>query len=212
MKKKAALLAADECTLYLLRHGAIATPGILAGKTNVALSTLGREQLMQATTPLKNIERCISSPLIRCQEWAKLYCQQQALPLEIDSKIQEMDFGDWDGRPYQELWEINTHSASITIGDFWQNPWQHQPPNGESMDNFVCRVDDWWQGFCAQSNLVDTLVFSHAGVIKHLLARILQLPIPGTAHMASIEIPYGCIIKISLYRDESGKVWSKLVL
>ena len=70
----------------------------------------------------------------------------------------------------------------------------------------------WWQDFCEEKPLQNTVVLTHAGVIKHLLARVLNLAIPGTDHMASIEVPYGCLIKISLYRDESGKVWSKLML
>lgn len=212
MTKEKTPLHTGEWTLYLLRHGAIATPGILAGKTDVELSDVGRKQLVQAVGSLTNIARCISSPLIRCQEQALIYCQQQNLPLEVDSKIQEMNFGDWDGQSYQALWQIDNQSTDSTIGDFWQNPWQHQPPKGETMDNFVSRVDHWWQEYCAENNSSTTLVFTHAGVIKHLLARILDLPIPGIAHMASIEVPYGHIIKISLYRDENGKVWSKLVL
>jgi len=216
-----------EYILYLLRHGEIATPGVLAGKTNVVLSELGRKKVSQAIISLENIDRCISSPLIRCHDSASLYCQQKNLPLEVESKIQEMNFGDWDGKRYQELWRINSqlnvsqlsinqlNTSPVTasaIGDFWQNPWQNQPPNGETMNNFVTRVDHWWQKFCAENKSQNTLVFTHAGVIKHLLARILNLPIPGTAHMTSIDVPYATLIKISLYRDESGKVWSKLVL
>ena len=207
-----AQLLSGEFTLYLLRHGEIATPGILAGETDVALSELGREQISQATHSLKNIDRCISSPLIRCHERASLFCHQQNLSLEVESKIQEMNFGDWDGKSYQALWSMDDQSATSAIGDFWQNPWQNHPPNGEAMDSFVLRVDRWWQDFCAKNSSNNTLVFTHAGVIKHLLARILNLPIPGTTHMASIEVPYASLIKVSLYRDENGKVWSKLVL
>ncbi|WP_159822392.1 histidine phosphatase family protein [Colwellia sp. 20A7] len=205
-------LLPTESTLYLLRHGEIDTPGILAGKTDVALSALGRNQLLLATSSLKSIDRCISSPLVRCCQYANLFCQQQNLSLEIENKLQEMDFGDWDGRTYQSLWKIDDRSTTSAIGDFWQNPWQNQPPNGESMTSFTGRIDHWWKSFCDENESKNTLVFTHAGVIKHLLARVLNLPIPGTSHMDSIEVPYACLIKISLYRDESGKVWSKLVL
>ncbi|PHR84837.1 MAG: histidine phosphatase family protein [Colwellia sp.] len=211
-KKQQTPLLSSEGTLYLLRHGEIATPGILAGKTDVALSEVGRKQLLQATGSLINISRCISSPLIRCHDGASQYCQQHHLPLEVDSKLREMDFGDWDGKRYQALWKMDEQSATSAIGNFWQNPWQHQPPNGETMDSFVSRVDNWWQDYCADSQLHNTLVFTHAGVIKHILARILHLPIPGTVHMASIDVPYASVIKISLYRDENEKVWSKLML
>jgi alpha-ribazole phosphatase len=205
-------LVPRESTLYLLRHGEIATPGILAGKTDVVLSAFGCKQLAQVTNSLKNIDRCISSNLIRCRQDATLYCQKQNISLEIESKLQEMDFGDWDGQTYQNLWEIDDRSATSAIGDFWQNPWQNQPPHGETMKSFTDRIDNWWESFCEENESKNTLVYTHAGVIKHLLARVLNLPIPGTSHMDSIEVPYASLIKISLYRDESGKVWSKLVL
>jgi alpha-ribazole phosphatase len=214
--KQIASIHTSECTLYLLRHGEIATPGILAGKTDVALSVVGEKQLLQATEPLKGIKRCISSPLVRCHDWARQFCKQQKLTLEVEGKLREMDFGDWDGKSYQALWQLGEPLDASSIGDFWQNPWQHQPPNGETMESFVSRVDNWWQNYCADSQLSsklqDTLVFTHGGVIKHLLARILDLPIPGTIHMASIDVPYASVIKISLYRDENGKIWSKLML
>lgn len=210
--KQQELLLAGECTLYLLRHGEIATPGILAGKTDVALSEFGHKQLSQTTDSLKSISRCISSPLVRCHEWASQYCQKQNLQLEVESNLREMDFGDWDGKRYQALWQMTDQSATSSIGDFWQDPWQNQPPNGETMASFVTRVDHWWNDYLTTNTLQNMLVVTHAGVIKHLLARVLNLPIPGTVHMASIEVPYASLIKISLYRDENGKVWPKLVL
>ena len=210
------VLPASEGTLYLLRHGEIATPGILAGKTDVALSAAGQKQLLQATESLKGIKRCISSPLVRCYDFASQFCKQQKLTLNVESKLREMDFGDWDGESYQHLWQLQSSIETSSIGDFWQNPWQHQPPNGETMESFVSRVDAWWQDYCEELQLQDTLqntlVFTHGGVIKHLLARALDLPIPGIKHMASIDVPYACVIKISLFRDENGKIWPKLML
>lgn len=210
--KSKELLPADECMLYLLRHGEIETLGILAGKTDVDLSKAGFRQLSQTADALTEIKYCISSPLIRCHTWASEYCQQHNLALEVDPRLQEMDFGDWDGQRYQSLWDSTEQSSSYSIGDFWQDPWQHQPPNGETMTCFVNRVDSWWDSFCSQKQFNNTLIVTHAGVIKHLLARVLNLPIPGTTHLASIDVPYACLIKISLHRDQSGKVWPKLVL
>lgn len=210
--KQPALLPVGEGILYLLRHGEISTPGILAGKTNVPLSDVGIKQLSQAVESLQDINRCICSPLIRCHAWAKEYCQQHNLPLDVDNQLQEMDFGDWDGQRYQSLWDMPKQTGTSSIGDFWQNPWQHQPPNGEKMASFVGRVDHWWQDYCANKPLQNTLVVTHAGVIKYLLAKVLKLPIPGTVHTASIDVPYASLIKVSLYRDELGIVWSKLVL
>jgi alpha-ribazole phosphatase len=54
-------------------------------------------------------------------------------------------------------------------------------------------------------------VVAHGGVIKHLIARVLKLPIPGTAHMSNIDIPYAKLVKVTVYTDEQGEVWPKIV-
>ncbi|TPH15735.1 histidine phosphatase family protein [Litorilituus lipolyticus] len=201
-----------EFTLYLLRHGEIATPGILAGKTDVALSEQGVQQILQVTDSLVEVERCISSPLIRCYERANYFAKQNDLSLIVEDRLQEMNFGDWDGKSYHALWHSTDSSARYSIGDFWQDPWKNPAPNGETMQMFTRRVDDWWQALCRDDTLQNTLVFTHAGVIKHIVARVLEMPIHGTEHMSSIEVPYAGLIKISIYRDEQAKVWTKLVL
>ncbi|NQZ21157.1 MAG: histidine phosphatase family protein [Colwellia sp.] len=199
-------------TLYLLRHGEISTPGILAGKTDVALSEKGQQQLWQATEQLPDITTCISSPLQRCQKFASEFSHQHDIQLKISKNLQEMNFGDWDGKQYKKLWEITQNETQTAIGDFWQNPWKFTPPNGEPMDDFVRRVDLWWQDWLADSAKGNTLVVAHGGVIKHLIARVLNMPIPGTAHMSHIDVPYASVVKITIYTDEQGKHWPKMVL
>ncbi len=203
-------------TLYLLRHGEIALQGILAGKTDIALSEQGWQQLWQASQQLPKISHCISSPLQRCQEFAAAFSLKNNINLKLDANLQEMNFGDWDGKPYQALWKNEGNEQQVTIGDFWQNPWQHTAPNGEAMTDFTQRVDTWWQQWLATipgDNMPDgnTLVVAHGGVIKHLIARVLTMPIPGTAHISNIDVPYASLIKITIHRDEQGKVWPRIV-
>jgi alpha-ribazole phosphatase len=198
-------------TLYLLRHGEIATPGILAGKTDVELSEHGLRQLWKSSETLPVISYCISSPLKRCQMFAVEYAAKNNINLQLDKKLKEMDFGDWDGRTYKDLWDIKSSKQQSSIGDFWQNPWDHSPPNGEAMDHFVQRVDRWWQQWLATAPQGNTLVVAHGGVIKHIIARLLNLPIPGTTHMSNIDIPYAGLVTITVYSDEQGKTWPKIV-
>jgi len=199
-------------TLYLLRHGEISTPGILAGNTDVALSEKGLQQLWQATKQLPDITMCISSPLQRCKKFASDFSRKYDLPLKVSENLQEMNFGDWDGKQYKKLWDISANEAQTSIGDFWQDPWKFTPPNGETMDDFVRRVDLWWQHWLADSVKGNTLVVAHGGVIKHLIARVLNMPIPGTAHMSHLDVPYARVVKITIYTDEQGVNWPKMVL
>jgi alpha-ribazole phosphatase len=212
----------SEFNVYLLRHGELVQTGILCGHTDIALSDVGKQQLIDATNKLTNISQCFSSPLIRCRTFAQEYCQQNALSLQVSTQLQEMNFGDWDGKSYQTLWQTQTSldEKTASLGAFWQNPWQCLPPNGESMASFTERVDDFWQRLLSQlsqthpekSDLSNTLVFSHGGVIRYLLAKILGLPIPGTRHMTHLDVPYGALIHIQVFIDSDGKAWPKLML
>ena len=198
-------------TLYLLRHGEIATPGILAGKTDVALSENGLQQLWDVSQKLPEISFCISSPLQRCQVFAKAYSLKYSINLQLSDNLKEMNFGDWDGQGYQALWQIKASAVQPSLGDFWQNPWQHAVPNGEAMADFAKRVDTWWQEWLADAPEGNTLVVAHGGVIKHLIARVLNLPMPGTVHMSHIDIPYAGLVKVNIYTDDSGVDWPKIV-
>lgn len=194
--------------VYLLRHGELAEQGVLAGHTDFELSENGIEQLNDACAKLTDIERIISSTLKRCCVFATEFAIRQQIPLELSDQIREFNFGDWDGCKYESLWQ-HTHSPSI--GDFWQQPWQVTPPNGEHMADFYERVATWWQTLQADtvSNHTKTqLVITHAGVIKQLLSIICQLP-KGSQHDI-FSIGYGKLICIDIFIDENGEVWPKI--
>lgn len=212
----------SEFNIYLLRHGELVQTGILCGCTDIAMSDKGEQQLFDATNKLPVIDHCFSSPLVRCRKFAEQYCQQNELTLQIYPELQEMNFGDWDGKSYQILWQApeTLDEETPTLGAFWQNPWQCQPPNGESMANFMTRVDGFWQKLLQQlsqstsekKRSSNTLVLSHGGVIRYLLAKVLDLPIPGTSHMTNIDVPYGALIHIQVMVDDNGQAWPKLML
>jgi len=215
--------------IYLLRHGELVQSGILCGRTDIVLSEKGEQQLINATKNLPEISHCFSSPLLRCRQFSEQYGQQHGLSVKISAELQEMNFGDWDGKRYETLWQLarEPREKVATLGDFWQNPWQCQPPNGETMINFTQRVDRFWQGLLVQltqakqqdplresqqARQANTLVVSHGGVIRYILAKVLGLPLPGVNHMTNIDVPYGALIHLQVMIDDSGKAWPKLML
>lgn len=213
--------------IYLLRHGELVESGVLCGRSDIALSNTGKQQLVEASQGLVDISQCYSSPLNRCRVFAESYCQQLDISLQITADLKEMDFGDWDGQSYQTLWQPQNSTKNAenapTLGDFWQNPWQCQPPNGETMASFTARIDSFWARLLRQFEQAaqkeqrqcrpkNTLVVSHGGVIRYILAKVLGLPIPGVNHMANIDVPYGALIHIQISIDSNGKAWSKLML
>lgn len=196
-------------TIYLLRHGSIEQTDILCGHTDIALSKKGWEQLSLAYAALPQLSQCYSSPLQRCLAFAKKQTQIHNVPLKIDIRLKEMNFGKWDGETYTSLLQ---HTE---INNFWESPWVTPPPLGESMPVFCERVDDVWKEIC-ENNLANStsLIVSHGGVIKHILARVLNMPIPGNIHLNTLDIKYAGLIKITLFHEIKAneiQIWPQIV-
>lgn len=197
-------------TLYLLRHGQLEKQKVLAGTTDFSLSEFGLKQLKEVANKFSEIQTVYSSSLSRCQNFAADFAQEQGLTLNVSCLLKEMDFGDWDGLPFEELW-LNTQHNEVTIGDFWQDPWSNPPPNGETMQHFTQRVDKWWTQWLTEMPIGNSLVVTHAGVIKHLLARIVGLDVKKNYQLSVFDIPYAGLIKVDVFFDENHQAFPRIV-
>lgn len=205
------MIAMSIKNIYLLRHGELEVKDILCGHSDVLLSEKGYLQLNDAVKKLPIVTQCFSSSLSRCVLFAKDFCQKENIPLKVNDDIKEMNFGQWDGKPYQQLW-LQKNKGLPTLGDFWQDPWSNTPPEGESMHDFTARIDRFWQQLIHSEGTLNTLLVTHGGVIRHLLAIVLGLSRTGNTHLSAIDVPYAALIHISIFTDEDGKAWPKLML
>ena len=159
-------------TVYLVRHGR--TPanekGILAGRTKgVFLDELGILQAETLAKTLENIEfkKIIVSPMERCQQTAKILNQFSKNPLKpnIDSGINECDYGDWS----------NKKLSVLRKKSLWKNI-QERPsvvefPNGEKMSNMLDRVKSTiFDNATKLKNDDNLLVVSHGDPIRSFIA------------------------------------------
>ena len=159
-------------TVYLVRHGR--TPanekGILAGRTKgVFLDELGILQAETLAKTLENIEfkKIIVSPMERCQQTAKILNQFSKNPLKpnIDSGINECDYGDWS----------NKKLSVLRKKSLWKNI-QERPsvvefPNGEKMSNMLDRVKcTILDNATKLKNDDNLLVVSHGDPIRSFIA------------------------------------------
>lgn len=196
-------------TWHFLRHGKPSSTGILTGSgTDVGLSIEGRGAMMESLSRLNAIDCVISSPLKRCHDVANEFSIQNALPIEQATDIREMDFGQWDGKPYDWLWQ---HTNNPSVGEFWQSPWRVTPPEGEALGDFRARIVNWWQCELKNRKTTSHLVVTHAGVIKQLLAHLLEIPLNSSVGLNCIEVPYAAVIKIEVFIDDNLKAWPKVV-
>ena len=192
--------------LTLVRHGETTLPGHLLGLTDPLLSPEGVARMTEVLADCGEIDHCYSSPRRRCLAPARALADEMRVPLTVEAGLAELDFGDWDGQSYARLWQQDGDA----LGNFWQDPWANPPPGGESMTAFAARVERSWQQLLKRHRGERIVVLSHGGVIRHLIAIILQMPLPGNRHLSAIDLPYGARVEVSVWHDEDGSHWPKI--
>lgn len=195
-------------TIDLLRHGEPEGEQCLRGSTNHTLTKLGWKQSEQATIPNPGWTQVVSSPLARCADFAKVYAKKSRLPLSLNTGFQEIDFGLWDGKTYKELYD----SCPDALSNFWSDPYHHTPPEGELMEHFNRRVYQAWNQLVVSAKGEHVLLVTHGGVIRQILARILDIPERSAASIRRIHLPYASRCRIEVYVDSEGVQWPRLML
>ncbi|MFG2566715.1 histidine phosphatase family protein [Streptomyces sp. NPDC048567] len=167
-------------TLILVRHGRSTanTAGVLAGRTpGVALDERGAAQAAAlpgrlAALPLA---AAVSSPLQRCRETLEpLLAARPDLPLHVEDRISECDYGDWAGRKLAEL----TDEPLMTVVQ--QHPSAAAFPGGESMRAMQARAVDAVREWNARiesehGENAAYVMCSHGDIIKSLVADALGM-------------------------------------
>lgn len=93
--------------IYLARHGQTQwnVEKRICGRADIPLTEEGYKQAEllaeQAKTLTDPITQIICSPLIRAKETAQVVANQLGLPIIVDERLIEMDFGIYDGLPIQ---------------------------------------------------------------------------------------------------------------
>lgn len=184
-----------ETLFDLLRHGETAGGRRLRGaRCDDPLSERGREQLERATAVDPGWDLVVASPQARCRAFAESLAASLDRPCHIDERLREYDFGDWDGRAFDDLWRDHGEALASFLGD----PDAVMPPGGESAADFRTRVraarDDLLEHHAGRR----ILLLGHGGVLRQLVADALRLD--GSAH-AALEWPHAAMSRLRVIDD-----------
>ncbi|MGF1909555.1 histidine phosphatase family protein [Vibrio kasasachensis] len=170
--------------VYLLRHGKVDGAPALYGHTDVSVSEEKQRAICHALLKLMlPIEYIVTSPLKRCSDLAlQLHKINQSLPLRECEGFKEMNFGLYDGVPFDDL----TAQWSV-LEKFWQQPAQNPLPQAETLECFYDRISQAWQEFVIQTE-GDTLLICHGGTIRMILASILGLDWANPALFSVLQV------------------------
>lgn len=182
-------------TIDLLRHGEARGGSYYRGVTDDPLTELGWLQMHRQCAE-RQWDVVISSPLRRCQSFASAWCEQQQVPLRVDSAWMEIDFGAWEGKTAAQIQEVSPGSLEA----FYRDPIKNPPPQAESYPQFTDRILGGWDRMVRHCEGQRILVVTHGGVIRALFSQILHI-LPE--HSLQIEVNHACLTRFTYYSTEN---------
>jgi broad specificity phosphatase PhoE len=162
-------------TFLLIRHGAHTLGGeTLAGRApGVCLSPSGREQARRMAERVARlpVAALYASPADRTRETAAFLAGRLGLQMEVREGLNEIDFGEWTGRPLAELRQREDFRR-------WNTFRGGSPvPGGEPMPAVQARVVGELLRLRERHPDSCIALVSHGDVIKAALAWALGVPL-----------------------------------
>ncbi len=163
--------------LYLIRHGQSEgnIRGGFAGRIDYPLSPLGQKQANMTADFLRDehIDVVLSSPLSRAYDTAVPIARTRGLDVLQREDLSEMDFGDWEGLPIEEV--ARRFPDAIDI-------WNHEMyktvcPGGETVRECFARAQ---RAICAiAETYADKTVcaVSHGALLRGMLCFLHGWPV-----------------------------------
>lgn len=175
--------------LHLLRHGAPDGSGLLMGRTDGAPTLEGITACLDRTRDLA-VDAIISSGLRRVHAAAQGIADRDRLPLNVDPRWRELDFGAWDGLDPADI-------DPQALSRFYDDPDRHPPPDGERWADFVARVGAAIAGRPAGN----VLVITHGGAMRAALAYLCGF---APVQLWSFDLPYAALLTFRIWPEPHG--------
>ena len=146
-------------TFWWVRHGPTHEKAFV-GWRDVPADLSDQEAIDRLAAYLPDDALVISSDLLRCTATADAITKnRQRLP--HDPELREFNFGDWDGMTFGDV----ADQFPTLSRQYWENPGDAAPPNGESWNTAETRVNTAVQRLAHQHPGRNLVVVAHIGVI-----------------------------------------------
>jgi broad specificity phosphatase PhoE len=183
--------------LVLIRHAEVEETyhRIFGGQIDMNLSPRGHQQARTLAKFLRGrkIDAIYASPMKRVQQTLAPFLKGGALKQTVLPALREVHFGDWTGLN----WEHVCEKFNLLMHEWLDHIERGLAPNGETGAQFRARVEPCLKRIIRNhSKSGETVaIFCHGGVIRMILAILLDWPLPRTN---SFEIEYASVTQVAL--------------
>ena len=159
--------------IYLLRHGQTEENrrGSYYGNLDISLNAIGISQGNKANNFFNDIklDKVFVSDKKRTTEMSKLVLGQAKIQVIQDNRINETNFGDFEGKTYEEIKMLYPKECMS-----WQNNWmEFVPPGGESYIELCERVKSFMEDI-KKLECDNILICTHSGVIRAIYCYVMN--------------------------------------
>lgn len=166
------------------------------------LTEKGWRQMWNALPQSPQWNLIVSSPLLRCKDFAIALADKLEIEYRIDDDFREIGFGVWEGLTPEEI----TARDPDALERFLADPIHNRPEGAEPLRDFSARVRNAYNRTLKAHAGRRVLVIAHAGVARAIISHVLGLELDHVYSRFRIE--YGGILTTSI---ETGKA-PKLVI
>ncbi len=134
----------------------------------------------------------LSSPLRRATETAQIVTEASNGGFEIDPRLREIDFGDWEGLSFEEM----ACQDPERITSWCRFARDFAFPAGERLGDFLDRIEVLARRVAGLEGPV--ILISHGGVIRTLICLLLSL---DPRHALAFGVDYASISQVDLFSE-----------
>lgn len=203
--------------IYMIRHGETDWNVIkrLQGRSDIPLNEAGRELAKRTGEAMRDIPftRVYTSPLKRARETAEYIKGKRDIPVIIDERLIEMNFGEYEGLC---CGKDNYSIPDPDFMNFFLKPQAYTPPSkGESIPELCARTTSFLKELVSNPALQNetVLISTHGAAMMGLLSSINT---PDIADFWHGGVPKNCSVAIlhaergKITLEEEGKVFATL--
>jgi len=186
-------------TIDIIRHGEPVGGRMYRGHRDDPLNEKGWRQMYQAVGDYANWQTIVSSTLLRCSEFAEQLAKNIQVPLQLDERFKEIDWGIWEGKTSHAI----CGDQPDKLFRFRSDPVRLRPKGAEDIRDFKQRIHEAWLDLIKQHQGKHVLLVAHAGVIRAIISIVLDTPVQN---MFNIKVNNACITRIhTLHLEDHDK-------
>lgn len=193
----------QSVVIDLIRHGEPVGGRRYRGQIDDPLSEKGWTQMRAAVGDHAPWQHIITSPLLRCREFALELAKRHQIRVHEEPRFKEIGFGAWEGKTADELRAADPD----IIQRFIRDPQRHRPAGAESLEAFRERVVAAWTDVVQRTEFQQVLIVAHAGVIRMVLRHILDMPLDK---LFRIQVGNAAITRIKVDKSQI-EPWPQLI-